>query len=101
MLVWKVCRGSGLKSDSDVCIVMLYHYKILFYTYNRNQLEAFMRLFKSLLLATTILSAGVATAHAEVKVVTSIKPVHSLVAAVMEGVGTPYLIVDGAGSPHT
>ena len=60
-----------------------------------------MRLFKSLLLATTILSAGVATAHAEVKVVTSIKPVHSLVAAVMEGVGTPYLIVDGAGSPHT
>ena len=60
-----------------------------------------MRLFKSLLLAKTILSAGVATAHAEVKVVTSIKPVHSLVAAVMEGVGTPYLIVDGAGSPHT
>ena len=40
-------------------------------------------------------------AFADVKVVTSIKPVHSLVAAVMQGVGTPDLIVEGAGSPHT
>ena len=59
-----------------------------------------MRLFKSFFLATTILSAGVATAKADVNVVASIKPVHSLVAAVMEGVGTPSLIVEGAGSPH-
>lgn len=35
------------------------------------------------------------------KVVVTIKPVHSLVAAVMEGVGTPHLIVDGSASPHT
>lgn len=34
-------------------------------------------------------------------VVVSIKPIHSLVAAVMEGVGEPKLIVDGPGSPHT
>lgn len=34
-------------------------------------------------------------------VVASIKPVHSLVAAVMEGVGTPHLIVRGGASPHT
>lgn len=34
-------------------------------------------------------------------VVTSIKPVHSLVAGVMNGVGKPDLIVEGAGSPHT
>ena len=60
-----------------------------------------MRLFKSFFLATTILSAGAATAKADVNVVASIKPVHSLVAAVMEGVGTPYLIVEGAASPHT
>jgi zinc transport system substrate-binding protein len=33
-------------------------------------------------------------------VVASIKPVHSLVAAVMEGVGEPVLLVDGAASPH-
>lgn len=36
----------------------------------------------------------------EVNVVTSIKPINSLVAAVMKGVGTPYLIVKGAASPH-
>ncbi|MBB4234276.1 zinc ABC transporter substrate-binding protein [Rhizobium esperanzae] len=34
-------------------------------------------------------------------VVTSIKPVHSLVSAIMQGVGEPQLIVDGAASPHT
>ena len=34
-------------------------------------------------------------------VVTSIKPVHSLVSAIMDGVGKPELIVDGAASPHT
>nr|WP_255679421.1 zinc ABC transporter substrate-binding protein [Jiella flava] len=34
-------------------------------------------------------------------VVTSIKPVNSLVAAVMQGVAKPYLIVKGAASPHT
>lgn len=34
-------------------------------------------------------------------VVASIKPVHSLVAAVMEGVAEPQLLAKGAGSPHT
>ena len=34
-------------------------------------------------------------------VVASIKPVHSLVAGVMQGIGTPSLIVEGGGSPHT
>lgn len=40
-------------------------------------------------------------AAAAPKVVASIKPVHSLVAAVMQGVGEPDIIVDGAASPHT
>ena len=31
----------------------------------------------------------------------TLKPVHSLVAEVMAGVGTPLLIVEGAASPHT
>lgn len=44
---------------------------------------------------------GAATAEAAPKVVASIKPIHSLVAAVMEGTGAPALIIDGAGSPHT
>ncbi|MEH0072056.1 zinc ABC transporter substrate-binding protein ZnuA [Pannonibacter sp. Pt2-lr] len=35
------------------------------------------------------------------KVVASIKPVQSLVAAVMDGVGEPSVVVDGAASPHT
>ena len=60
-----------------------------------------MRLLRSFFFATTILSAGTATAKADINVVTSIKPVHSLVSAVMEGVGTPHLIVEGAASPHT
>ncbi len=34
-------------------------------------------------------------------VVASIKPVHSLVASVMQGVGEPQLLVEGAGSAHT
>ena len=59
-----------------------------------------MRLAKTFLLASTLLSATGASALAEVNVVASIKPVHSLVAAVMEGVGEPSLIVDGAASPH-
>ena len=59
-----------------------------------------MRLAKTLLLASTLLSTSSVLAFAEVNVVTSIKPVHSLVSAVMKGVGEPKLVVDGAGSPH-
>ena len=39
--------------------------------------------------------------NAETKVVTSIKPLHSLVSYVMDGVGTPDILVDGSSSPHT
>lgn len=42
-----------------------------------------------------------ANAMAAPEVVVSIKPIHSLVAGVMKGVGEPKLIVDGAASPHT
>ncbi len=35
------------------------------------------------------------------RVVASIKPVHSLVSAVMAGVGEPHLIIRGTSSPHT
>ena len=47
------------------------------------------------------LAATALAASAEPKVVTSIKPVHSLVAGVMQGVGTPELLLTGAASPHT
>jgi len=39
--------------------------------------------------------------HTQTRVVASILPIHSLVAGVMQGVGTPSLIVQGYGSPHT
>ena len=39
-------------------------------------------------------------ANADVKVVTSIKPIHSLASYLMDGVGKPDLIVDGYASPH-
>ena len=37
----------------------------------------------------------------ELKVVATIKPIHSLVAQVMEGIGKPALLVDGKASPHS
>jgi len=46
------------------------------------------------------LGTGAAMAHEELKVVTTIKPVHSLVSSVMEGVATPAILIDGAASPH-
>ena len=49
------------------------------------------------LLATALLTS---TAMAAPSVVASIKPVHSLVAAVMAGIGEPTLIVKGSASPH-
>lgn len=55
----------------------------------------------SLLSATALALIASGPAHAFDGVVASIKPVHSLVAAVMKGVGEPSLIVAGAGSPHT
>ena len=60
-----------------------------------------MRAVKSALLASTFLFTSTAVATADVKVVASIKPVHSLVASVMQGVSEPGLLVKGAGSPHT
>lgn len=58
-------------------------------------------------LAAALILAGLAApapfshAWAEVPaVLVSIKPLHSLVAAVMEGVGEPGLIVSGSASPH-
>ncbi len=55
------------------------------------------------LLLSALLATSTATiAHADApKVVVSIKPIHSLVASIMQGVGEPGLIVDGAASPHT
>lgn len=56
----------------------------------------------TLAFASMALSLAAQPAWAEVpNVVASIQPLHSLVAAVMQGVGTPGLIVSGAQSEHT
>ncbi len=61
-----------------------------------------MKSLSKLLVAASFLLSPVGGAWAaDIEVVTSIKPVHSLVAAVMDGVGEPGLILQGAGSPHT
>lgn len=41
------------------------------------------------------------TDHSAPNVVVSIKPLHSLVAGVMQGVSTPYLIMSGSSTPHS
>lgn len=40
------------------------------------------------------------TANSEIKVVASIKPIHSLASYLMDGIAKPDLIVDGYASPH-
>ena len=60
-----------------------------------------MSFMKSLTITATLLSTITFIAQAEINVVASVKPVHSLVSAVMEGIGVPDLIVKGAASPHT
>jgi zinc transport system substrate-binding protein len=40
------------------------------------------------------------TASADLGVVVTIKPIHSLVTRLMAGIGTPKLLVDGPASPH-
>ncbi len=60
-----------------------------------------MNFMKSLTITATLLSTITFIAQAKINVVASVKPVHSLVSAVMEGIGVPDLIVKGAASPHT
>ena len=60
-----------------------------------------MRVNKTATILWALSSLGVSAANADVSVVTSIKPVHSLVSGVMQGVGSPTVIIEGAGSPHT
>lgn len=64
-----------------------------------------LRTFKELLLLIVFSGIlGLATnsvAQEDLQVVTSIKPLHSIVSAVMSGVGEPKLIIPGFQSPHT
>jgi zinc transport system substrate-binding protein len=61
----------------------------------------YMRYFMCLTSASLALSIATNSARADVRVVASIKPIHSIAAVVMQGAGTPTLLLDGAASPHT
>jgi zinc transport system substrate-binding protein len=56
---------------------------------------------RKLLLAAVLLTTCPALAMSAPNVVVSLKPIHSLVASIMHGVGDPGVIIDGAASPHT
>ena len=60
-----------------------------------------MNLKKFAIVIGAVSLTNISAAKADIEVVTSIKPVHSLVSGVMAGVGNPSVIIEGAGSPHT
>ena len=61
-----------------------------------------MKNFKKFPFILTIISflSLFSSVNAEIKVVASIKPIHSLASYLMDGVAKPDLIVDGYSSPH-
>jgi zinc transport system substrate-binding protein len=59
-----------------------------------------MMLVRSLVLALALMASLPLRAAEAPAVVASIKPVHSLVAGVMAGIGEPHLLVRGGASPH-
>ncbi len=64
--------------------------------------RAAMNTNKGLVLAALFAAATLHAPHARAaEVVVSIKPIHSLVAAVMGRTGTPRLLLGGGASPHT
>ena len=57
-------------------------------------------LSKLSIIISTLMISIITYANADIKVVTSIKPIHSITSYIMDGVGSPDLIVDGYNSPH-
>ena len=49
----------------------------------------------------SLILVATSAVRAELKVVTTIKPLHSLIANVMDGVGETALIIEGSTSPHS
>jgi zinc transport system substrate-binding protein len=60
-----------------------------------------LRQFRALLLLLPLLTCSPFAVASAPDVVVSIKPLHSLVAGVMEGVAEPALLISGNQSPHT
>ena len=75
---------------------MLYYYIMLYY----NNIKIMQKLKNLPLIITLSFLTLFSQAYAEIKVVASIKPIHSLASYLMDGVKKPDLIVDGYASPH-
>ena len=75
---------------------MLYYYIVLHY----NNIKIMQKFKKLPLIITLSFLTLFSQAYAEIKVVASIKPIHSLASYLMDGVKKPDLIVDGYASPH-
>jgi zinc transport system substrate-binding protein len=56
---------------------------------------------RTLILAAALIFALLSAAAAAPRVIATIKPVHSLAAAILEGVAEPKLLLTGAASPHS
>lgn len=70
---------------------------------SQSLLKSSVRLLRHSLAPAAMASAALVSSQASAEVpsvVTTIKPLHSIASAVMEGVGTPHILVDGASSPH-
>ena len=63
--------------------------------------RTYRRIILGFFLSAIIPAQSYASAPDVPNVVVSIKPIHSLVASIMQGVGEPALIVKGTASPHT
>ena len=75
---------------------MLYYNTLLYYNiFMTNRIQTYLL---TLIFPVFFL---ISSANADVKVVTSIKPIHSLLSYIMDGVGKPDVIVDGYNSPHS
>jgi len=59
-----------------------------------------MNFFKKSILFTLVFSLMSFSVRADINVVTTIKPLHSLISNVMKGVGEPSLIIEGTSNPH-
>jgi len=75
---------------------MLHYYIVLYY----NNIKIMQKFKKIPLIITLSFLTLFSQAYAEIKVVASIKPIHSLASYLMDGVKKPDLIVDGYASPH-
>lgn len=60
-----------------------------------------IRIFRAALVLAALVSRLLPVEARDLRVAVTIKPIHSLAAAIMEGAGSPALIVEGQASPHT